>query len=67
MGPFILADIVGLDVGYKVAKILENAYGERMKVAELIDQLYNNKKLLGKNLVLEFIFIKEAKLALIIV
>ena len=48
MGPFILADIVGLDVGYKVAKILENAYGERMKVAELIDQLYNNKKLLGK-------------------
>jgi 3-hydroxyacyl-CoA dehydrogenase / enoyl-CoA hydratase / 3-hydroxybutyryl-CoA epimerase len=48
MGPFILADTVGLDVGYKVAKILEDAYGQRMLVSKLIDQLYNNKKLLGK-------------------
>ena len=32
MGPLTLADEVGLDVGYKVAKELEAAYGERMHV-----------------------------------
>ncbi len=48
MGCFILADTVGLDVGYKVAKTLEESYGTRMKVAPLIDKIYNEKKLLGK-------------------
>ena len=48
MGPFTLADTVGLDVGYKVAKILEDNYGQRMELATLIDQIYNDKKLLGK-------------------
>jgi len=48
MGPFVLADTVGLDVGYKVAKILEDGYGKRMKVSPLIDEIYNKKKLLGK-------------------
>ena len=32
MGPLTLADEVGLDVGVKVAKVLEESYGERMRV-----------------------------------
>ena len=27
MGPFTLADTVGIDIGYKVANILNEAYG----------------------------------------
>ena len=48
MGPFILADEVGLDVGYKVAKVLEDAYGERMKVSSILDRVYQQMQLLGK-------------------
>lgn len=49
MGPFILADIVGIDVGVKVAHSLQEAYGQRMKVAEILDEIYSNhKNLLGK-------------------
>jgi 3-hydroxyacyl-CoA dehydrogenase/enoyl-CoA hydratase/3-hydroxybutyryl-CoA epimerase len=48
MGPFILADTVGIDVGYKVAKILNEGYGQRMEVCHLLEQLVKNKDLLGK-------------------
>ncbi len=49
MGPFLLADIVGIDVGCKVAHSLQEAYGERMRVADILDELYkNHKELLGK-------------------
>lgn len=48
MGPFTLADEVGLDVGYKVAKVLEDAYGERMKVSSILDRVYQQMQLLGK-------------------
>nr|WP_275856505.1 3-hydroxyacyl-CoA dehydrogenase family protein [Sulfurimonas sp. MAG313] len=48
MGPFVLADEVGLDVGYKVAKVLEDAYGERMKVSDILDRVYHQLNLLGK-------------------
>ena len=48
MGPFVLADEVGLDVGYKVAKVLEEAYGERMKVSDILDRVYHQMNLLGK-------------------
>jgi 3-hydroxyacyl-CoA dehydrogenase/enoyl-CoA hydratase/3-hydroxybutyryl-CoA epimerase len=49
MGPFILADVVGIDVGVKVAHSLHEGYGERMKVAEILDEIYqNHKELLGK-------------------
>ena len=48
MGPFVLADEVGLDVGYKVAKVLEEAYGERMKVSVILDRVYQQMQLLGK-------------------
>lgn len=48
LGPLSLADEVGLDIGYKVAKILENGYGDRMKVAEAFDRLYALPELRGK-------------------
>lgn len=49
MGPFILADVVGIDVGVKVAHSLFEGYGERMKVADILDEIYmNHKDLLGK-------------------
>lgn len=47
MGPFTLADEVGLDVGYKVSKVLEEAYGERMRVAPILEEVIS-MKLLGK-------------------
>ena len=47
MGPFTLADEVGNDVCYKVAKILKDAYGERVKLSTLLQQVYE-KRLLGK-------------------
>jgi 3-hydroxyacyl-CoA dehydrogenase/enoyl-CoA hydratase/3-hydroxybutyryl-CoA epimerase len=48
MGPFVLADTVGIDVGYKVAKILNEGYGERMEVCHLLSEIVKNKNLLGK-------------------
>ncbi len=49
MGPFTLADIVGIDVGVKVAKSLQEAYGKRMEVSQLLNKIYNDhKNLLGK-------------------
>lgn len=48
MGPFVLADTVGLDVGYKVASVLHQGYGERMEVSTLLDRAYNELHLLGK-------------------
>lgn len=47
MGPIELVDQVGIDVGYKVAHILEDAFGERMKVASIL-QVVMDKGLLGK-------------------
>ncbi|NRA39527.1 MAG: enoyl-CoA hydratase/isomerase family protein [Planctomycetes bacterium] len=48
MGPFALADEVGIDVGYKVAHNLCEAYGERMTVAPMLQHLALEMKLLGK-------------------
>lgn len=48
MGPFQLADEVGIDVGYKVAAILELGYGERMAVADILKHIHGPLKLLGK-------------------
>jgi len=39
MGPFTLSDMLGLDVCYKVAQIMGNAYGPRMPVAFLNEKL----------------------------
>ena len=48
MGPFQLADEVGIDVGYKVAAILEAGFGERMAVAPILEHIHGALKLLGK-------------------
>ena len=47
MGPMELIDEIGIDVGYKVAKILEGAYGPRMKVSSALTKV-KEKGLLGK-------------------
>jgi 3-hydroxyacyl-CoA dehydrogenase/enoyl-CoA hydratase/3-hydroxybutyryl-CoA epimerase len=47
MGPFTLADEVGIDVGEKVSSILYEAYGERMKPAAIL-AIMTEKKWLGK-------------------
>jgi 3-hydroxyacyl-CoA dehydrogenase len=45
MGPFVLLDMIGIDVAQKVADILYDAYGPRMKAAELLDELVKLKRL----------------------
>ena len=47
MGPFTLADEVGIDIGKKVSDILYAAYGERMKPAKLLETM-TDKGCLGK-------------------
>ncbi len=47
MGPFTLIDEIGLDVGYKVALILEENFGARMKTAGILKKVYD-QKWLGK-------------------
>ncbi len=47
MGPFTLADTVGIDIGYKVSKILNDAYGDRMPIAPIVKRVYEDLKLLG--------------------
>ncbi len=48
LGPFQLADQVGIDVGYKVARILETGYGKRMATCPLLTTIYADMHLLGK-------------------
>jgi 3-hydroxyacyl-CoA dehydrogenase len=40
MGPFILMDMLGLDICYDVGKYLYSEYGERVKPAALFERLY---------------------------
>ena len=47
MGPIELIDEIGIDVGYKVAKILEESYGSRMHVASILGQV-KEKGIFGK-------------------
>jgi len=47
LGPLELADEVGIDVGYKVAKILQDAFGDRMRIVSVLNNLIQ-KGLLGK-------------------
>lgn len=49
MGAFILLDEIGLDVAYKVGKILEDAFGARMKACGLSHKLVDAKFLGKKN------------------
>ncbi len=45
MGPFTLSDMLGLDVCYKVARIMYEAYGPRMPVASLNLKLFEKGRL----------------------
>ena len=47
MGPFTLADEVGIDIGDKVSNILYEAYGERMKPSPILSKMLE-KEWLGK-------------------
>jgi len=47
MGPFTLADEVGIDIGEKVSDILYKAYGERMRPVELLGKM-RERMWLGK-------------------
>lgn len=48
MGPFLLADEVGIDVAYKVSNNLYASYGERMAPSSILEFVYHERKLLGK-------------------
>ena len=47
MGPFTLMDEIGLDIGYKVACLLEENLGARLKVPQIFKKVYE-QKWLGK-------------------
>ncbi|MDP2654638.1 MAG: 3-hydroxyacyl-CoA dehydrogenase NAD-binding domain-containing protein [Candidatus Omnitrophota bacterium] len=47
MGPFLLSDEVGTDIGVKVLHILEAGLGERFKPVGIFEKVFE-KKLLGK-------------------
>ncbi|RXJ96454.1 enoyl-CoA hydratase [Malaciobacter molluscorum] len=47
MGPFTLADNVGIDIGYHVSKILNESYGQRMPISNVLIKIYE-QKLFGK-------------------
>ncbi|RXI44130.1 enoyl-CoA hydratase [Malaciobacter mytili] len=49
MGPFSLADTVGIDIGFHVATILNESYGERMAIAPILEKMYEKKYLGVKN------------------
>ena len=48
LGPLALADEVGLDVGFKVAQVLAEAFGERMRVADVLEAAVRSGSWLGK-------------------
>jgi 3-hydroxyacyl-CoA dehydrogenase/enoyl-CoA hydratase/3-hydroxybutyryl-CoA epimerase len=48
MGPLELFDEVGIDVAYKVSKIFDKELGERMKSADILNNIYNDAGLRGK-------------------
>ncbi len=49
MGPIDLMDEIGIDVGAKVAKILEDSYGRRMEVSSILKKV-KDKGLYGKKM-----------------
>ena len=45
MGPFMLADLIGLDITYNILKVFEDNLGAAYKAADPIQQLFAAKKL----------------------
>jgi len=44
MGPFVLLDMIGIDIAEKVSGILYDAYGPRMPVPRVLAELISNKR-----------------------
>ncbi|MBI4649963.1 enoyl-CoA hydratase/isomerase family protein [Candidatus Desantisbacteria bacterium] len=44
MGPLELMDEIGIDVGHKVALIMESAFGKRMQVSNILNKIYEDKR-----------------------
>ncbi len=61
MGPFILADTVGIDVGLKVMHSLFEAYGSRMQISQFMAEFENHRELLGKKTQKGFYIYDEKK------
>jgi len=60
MGPLELVDQIGIDVAYKVAHILQGAFGERMKVSSALETV-KKQGLLGKKSKVGFYLYKNGK------
>lgn len=60
MGPIELVDEIGIDVGYKVVKILGDAYGARMRMPSVLMKA-KEEKLLGKKAKLGFYIYRGKK------
>ena len=45
MGPFKLADTLGIDICYNAANVMYSSYGERLKPPHLLKELYDRKML----------------------
>lgn len=45
MGPFMLADLIGLDITYNILRVFEANLGETYKAANPIKQLFDQRKL----------------------
>ncbi|OGD56491.1 hypothetical protein A3K78_11235 [Candidatus Bathyarchaeota archaeon RBG_13_52_12] len=45
MGPFMLADLIGLDITYNILKVFEESLGSAYKVAKPIQHLFTQRKL----------------------
>lgn len=49
MGPFFLADTLGLDICYHTARVMADSYGPRAAMPAVIQKLYDDKKFGAKS------------------
>ena len=61
MGPFTLLDEIGIKVGYKVAKVLFNAYPERSKASKIFSAIGSSDDISGKTSGKGFFIYKKNK------
>ena len=47
MGPFALTDMAGIDVSVKVARILHQAFGDRLRMPDWVDRIGDDPQRLG--------------------